>query len=99
MESNYKSDKLFSPEENTLDDYGSRCQENNWIIPLEGSNGHKWFLMSGNSNIVINIGSLFHGFAYPAEANVIWPVAYLTTSTRIYDGDGSFENTFKLSVQ
>ncbi len=78
--------------------YNTDCAKNDWLKP---SSGYYWILLPYSNNLNATFYLDSNGFIsysqYGASyANSILPVVYLTTTSIIYDGDGSLENPFKL---
>ena len=84
-----------SEEEN----YKSECSGTDWLKP---NSGYLWTLspFSSNSDYAFYVRSSGYGrsnFVY--LACWVWPVVYLTSSTKIIDGNGTIEEPYELSVQ
>ncbi len=85
----------------TIYDYRIDCYLSDWLK----ASSKFLLLLSPNTSTSdysygINIsGYIGTGYIVKNLAYRIWPTLYLNTSTTIYDGDGSFDNPFLLSVQ
>ena len=77
-------------------EYKSECANNDWLKP---SSGYNWTLspFSSYSHIAFDVGSGgFVGDSGVYGAGGVAPVGYLLPSVTIYDGDGTFDNPYKL---
>ena len=77
---------------------GGNCKTNDWLT----SNKNIWTLLpnSANSSDAFEIRSSgYVGSSGFNNAAFVWPVGYLTPSTKIISGFGTIEEPFELSVQ
>ncbi len=81
--------------------YVTGCDENNWLnkdiyVPKK----YQWLLLpySSMSSFAYNFSNYGRGMSRTSSVYIVQPVAYLLPSVTIYDGDGSFDNPFKLRV-
>ena len=82
----------------TLSSYdANNCYKNNWLYDPQ------WFLLPSSSDQFSDNSAAFYlyaegGVLQSETSNIkgVLPVAYLLPSIIIYEGDGSFENPFRL---
>ena len=80
-----------------LGEYKSECANNDWLKP---SSGYNWTLSPDSSYSDLALFVRSDGYIdnsyYARGAIGVSPVGYLLPSVTIYDGDGTFDNPFRL---
>ena len=85
---------------NLCDYDGDNCSSNDWLKP----NNDLWTITPHSSSsidafVIYSSGFVYYGDFDVSTAYGVWPTLYLTTSTKIVDGNGDINSPFVLSVQ
>ena len=95
-------DCIDSPIYNWYHNGETECIDNDWLKPIDKEDEYYeiWTMIPSSEDIIFTIFSDGEVYKQNNYYNcAVWPVVYLNEGVTITDGDGSFTNPFKLSVE
>ena len=100
IRNNCLTKNLYDYVKNIFDSNGSNCAAIDWLTPNDGYFSLTISPISAYSHDVfhVNFFGYVNSYGEVYDSYGVWPTVYLTTSTKIVDGNGTIDEPYKLQI-